>query len=93
MDTKYFFHFMRINLPEVPVTEEQALEIGEDFKKFLQNRFKGKEDRLEKMWDINPIKAAMNFDHPLMVNGYDPAFVLLFGEYVKEEAEKASKES
>jgi len=88
MDLQYFPHFIRKNFPEVPGTNEQFIEIGKEFKAYLEETFKGKEDKLVAIWDISPLKVIMNSDHPLKVNGYEPALLIhwdLFIQKMKNE--------
>jgi hypothetical protein len=89
MDLRYFPHFIRKNFPEVPGTNEQFIEIGKEFKDYLIEIFKGKEDKLESIWDISPMNVIMNENHPLRVNGYDPVLLIhwdLFIQKMKEES-------
>lgn len=88
MDTQYFPHFIRANFEKIPGTNEQFIQIGKDFKKYLLETFKGKEDKLNEIWDISPMKVILAQDHPLKVNGYEPVLVYhftLFIEKMKEE--------
>jgi len=55
MDTQYFPHFIRKNYPKIEGDNKDFIEIGEDFKKYLLETFKGKEDKLEKIWNISII--------------------------------------
>jgi hypothetical protein len=89
MKTEFFPAFMRINYPDIEITNEEAIEIGNEFKRYLLEKFKGEEYKLEKWWDIEPIKVILNKEHPLKVNGYEPALILHFGEFVKQNAEAA----
>jgi hypothetical protein len=84
MDVQYFPHFIRKNFPEAPGTNEQLIEIGKEFKAYLEETFKGKEDKLVEIWNISPMKVIMNSEHPLKVNGYDPVFVFHFTEFVEK---------
>ena len=84
METQYFLHFIRKNFPDVKVTNEEAEEIGKEFKKYLLEVFKGKEKKLEKIWNISPMKVIMESDHPLKVNGYEPALLIHFDLFVQK---------
>jgi len=88
MDLQYFPHFIRKNFPDAPGTNEQLIEIGKEFKAYLLETFKGKEDKLEAIWDISPMKVIMNSYHPFKVNGYEPALLIhwdLFIQKMKKE--------
>lgn len=89
MNLQYFPHFIRKNYPDFEITNEAAIEIGEGFKSYLQDKYKGREDKLEKAWDISPIKVIMNDGHPFKTNGYEHALVIHFMDYIKLEAAKA----
>jgi hypothetical protein len=85
MNTEYFPDFIRINYPHLEITDEQCIVIGEEFKKYLPEKFKHEESKLENFWDINPIRIIMNVDHPLKVSGYEPALILHFQEFIKKQ--------
>lgn len=84
---------MRANFPEIKNESNEALlEVGQAFTKYLQDKFRGKEDTLKKISDIDPktvVWRLINKD-PFAVNGYDPVLVLHFTQFVKEvmQAEK-----
>ena len=66
MDLQYFPHFIRKNYPEIAdITNEEINEIGLQFKEYLKEIYKGEQDKLDKVWDISPMKVVMNAEHPL----------------------------
>jgi len=83
MDLEFFPHFIRINFPNINLTNEEAIEIGKEFKKYLIDKFKDKSEILEKIWDINLIRVIMDQNNPLKINGYNPALVLHFTQFVE----------
>ena len=91
MDTQFFPHFIRRNYPKIDGTNEDFIEIGTEFKKYLLQTFKGKEDKLEKIWNISPMKVIMESDHPFKVNGYEPALIIHFDLFVQKMKEKITK--
>lgn len=84
MDLQYFPHFIRKNFPEVPGTNEEFIEIGKEFKAYLEETFKGKEAKLVEIWDISPMKVIRDDGKMFKVNGYDPVFVFHFTEFVEK---------
>lgn len=95
MNLEYFPHFMKINYPEVAkeATEEDYVEIGQGFKEYLERTFKGKEDKLAPIWDIDAKTVIMNQvnKNPFMVNGYNPGLIIHFDMYVKEQIKKSQE--
>jgi len=84
MDLNYFPHFIRKNFPEVPGTNEQFIEIGKEFKAYLLETYKGKEDKLEKVWDISPMNVIKNDGAPFRVNGYEPALLVHWSLFIEK---------
>ena len=88
MDLQYFPHFIRKNYPEIAdITNEEINEIGLQFKEYIKEVYKDSQDKLDKIWDISPMKVIMNSEHPLKTNGYEPALIIHFGNYVKKASE------
>lgn len=92
METKYFSVFIRTLYKNIEISNKQCLALGEEFKKYLEEKMKGKEKTLEKIWDISPLTIIMNQKHPFKVNGYDPAFVFHFTNFTEENVKKAEDE-
>lgn len=84
MDVQYFPHFIRKNFPGVPGTNEQFIEIGEEFKTYLLEVYKGKEDKLEEVWDISPMTVIKNDGRPFKVNGYEPALFIHWDNFIEK---------
>lgn len=82
MKTEYFPHFLRCQYPGIDISNEEAFEIGNEFKQYLVDK-KLKPDILEKIWDISPLTIIKNLHHPLKIKGYDPAFVLHFTQFAE----------
>ena len=93
MDTQWFPHFLRKNYPKIEVTNEEAIEIGEEFKEYLQEVFKDEESKLNEIWDISPKKVIFNQDHPFKVNGYDPVLIIHFDLFVQKMKKQIQEES
>ncbi len=87
MNLEFFPHFIRANYPEISdVSNEDLMEIGKDFKSYLIEKFKDKEDKLEPIWDIDAKTVIMNqvSKDPFMVNGYNPGLIIHFGDFVEK---------
>jgi hypothetical protein len=69
----------------VELSNEELAEVGKGFKEYLEEVFKGKEDKLEPIWNIDPqriIPAQVNRE-PFRMNGYHPALLIHFSHFVK----------
>lgn len=91
MDLQYFPHFIRKNFPEVPGTNEQFIEIGEEFKAYLEETFKGKEDKLVDIWDISPLAVIGNSEAPFKINGYHPALIIHWHAFIEKMQKEIDK--
>ena len=90
MNLEYFPQFFRYNYPDVDADNESIVEIGVAFKKYLEDKFKDSMDKLEGISDIDPRTVIENQMSPtaFSVNGYHPALVIHFGNFVKEQIKK-----
>lgn len=96
MNTEYFPHFVKVNYPHVKHESNDSLvELGDVFKTYLKNKFAGKMDKLIPIWDIDPKTVVMNQinKEPFTVNGYHPALILHFTDFVNEMKKEALKEN
>lgn len=91
MELKYFQNFFRANYPneynyheDVDAVNEALAEVGIEFKKYLEKKFKGKQEKLNSIWGISPIDVIPNMHHPFYTNGYNPALIILFDEFCSE---------
>ena len=95
MNTQYFPHFCRANFPETQnESNELLIEMGNHFKEYLEDKFKDNMDKLEPIWNIDPMKVIMQMGHPFKTNGYHPALLIHFSQFVekiKKEAENQSE--
>ena len=85
MKTEFFPNFLRAQYPHVDIENKEAIEIGEKFKQYLKEKFKGEEEKLNTIWNISPIKIIINMNHPLKMKGYEPAFIYHFTEFIEKE--------
>ena len=81
-----FRFFFRKNFPNTEATNEEVDEINVEFSKYLRN--KCNETQLANFMPKNEMEVFLNQEHPLKTNGFDPAFVLHFIQFVEIEAKK-----
>jgi len=89
METEFFPHFIRMNYPSMG-NEKNVLLIafGEEFKTYLENKFEGQMEKLAPIWDINPKTVIMKVGHPFRHNGYHPALLLHFTDFISQMVEE-----
>lgn len=93
MNLEHFPLFLRVFYSHLDLPFEDVQDIGMGFKTYLEKLFEDKMDKLEPIWDIEPLTIVINMENPIRMSGYHPALVLHFTEYVKIEAEKFLKEN
>jgi hypothetical protein len=85
MDLKIFRFFIRKNYSEfsetLQLTNYDLDELGKSFNEYLE---KLPIELVEKITPKNEIEVIMNIDHPLKMNGFHPALLLHFNEYINE---------
>jgi hypothetical protein len=96
MDLQYFPHFIRKNFPYSQISKKDMIKIGEDFKIYLLETFKGKEDLLEKIWDISPLsilRNSFNMDifNPKTINGFNPMLLHHFNKFFEKTVKEDEK--
>ncbi len=97
MNLEYFPHFIRKNYPALRNEQnELLLELGAEFKKYLEVVFKENMDKLAPIWNIDARDVIMNQVNktPFMMNGYHSALIIHFGNFIdkmKREAEEEIK--
>lgn len=91
MNVQYFPTFIRMNYPGLRgESNDLLIELGREFKAYLEGVFKGELKKLEPIWDIELASVAWRqMWDPFCMNGYDPVFILHFGEFI----EKMKKEN
>ena len=92
MNLEYFPQFIRANYPVIAnESNEDLIEIGTEFKKYLEDKFKDNSDKLTSIWNIDGHTVVMNQvrKEPFNVNGYHPALIIHFGDFI----EKMNKEA
>lgn len=84
MNTEYFPIFISAIYPKVHIDRLDAIELGNQFKKYLIDKFKDKPNNLEIFWNIDFINVVSCLDHPTRIKGYHPALILHFNNFIKE---------
>lgn len=94
MNVYCFPTFIRVNYPELRKHSNAVLiALGTEFKSYLEGVFKGQMKEREKVWDIELGSVAWRkMSDPFSINGYDPIFVLHFGEFCKKMKEQVLEE-
>ncbi len=84
--TDTFRYFIRKNFPEIgQISNEDIDEIGIEFHKHLDSILN--EEQKEKILPKSAMDIVMNSEHPFKTNGFEPAYVLHFTQWVKEQQE------
>lgn len=87
MNLEHFPNFIRANYPMIAnESNDTLIEFGEEFKKYLEEKFVNAKEKLEPIWDIDPktvIMAQVNND-PFKMNGYHPALFIHLNEFVQK---------
>lgn len=84
MELKIFRFFIRKNYPEfseLNLSNDDLDELGKSFNEYLDNLSKEIQERILPKSEIDII---INSDHPLKINGFHPALLLHFNEYINE---------
>lgn len=90
----WFPHFVRINFPRAANSPNvEIIAIGREFEKYMDDNFDS--DLLGRIWPKSISQIILQLDHPLKTNGYEPALVLHFIQWIEkqiknQEAEQAS---
>jgi hypothetical protein len=81
-----FRYFIRKNFSEIgEISNEDIDEIGIEFHKYLDSKLN--DDQKAKILPKSAIDVIMNSDHPLKTNGFEPAYMLHFTQWTKEQSE------
>ncbi len=91
MNLQYFPNFVRLNLKEVESSNEELNEVGVEFKKYLEKIFEGKMEKLEEIWNIDPMNVIPKIGHPFYTNGYNSVLVYHFTDFLKKMFEETQK--
>lgn len=82
-----FRYFIRKNFPEIggELSNKDIDEIGVEFHKHLDGKLS--EEQKERILPKNAMDVIINSGHPFKTNGFEPAYILHFTEWVKEQSE------
>lgn len=85
MNTEHFPYFCRANFSYLRNEPNDILiELGEHFKLYLEDIFVNSMDKLEPIWCINPTKVILQLGNPMRENGYHPALLLHFSNFIEK---------
>jgi len=82
-----FRYFIRKNFSNFTneITNEQIDEIGIEFHTYLDGKLNDLQK--ERILPKSAVDVIMNANHPLKTNGFEPAYVLHFTQWAKEQSE------
>ncbi len=84
---RYFFRLnFKVDNGNISASNEELDEINKLFSEHLRN--KCTLEQLNRFVPKSEIEVIMNKEHPLKMNGFDPAFCLHFTMFVEEERKK-----
>lgn len=93
MNTFYFPAFIRISFSGEGITSESndlLITLGNEFKSYLQNIFKGDMKKLENIWDIEPMAVVKRkMSDPFAIKGYHPALIIHFCDFMEKMKKQA----
>ena len=90
--TDTFRYFIRKNFSEFgEISNEVIDEIGIEFHKHLDGKLN--EEQKEKILPKSAMDIIINSEHPFKTNGFEPAYVLHFTQWLKEHLEQQEKHS
>lgn len=95
MNLEYFPAFIRMNYPELRgYSNKTLIDLGKEFKDYLHEVFKDDLKKGEAIWDIDvhTIVKSQLFD-PFSINGYHPALIIHFGEFIERMKNDILKQS
>lgn len=81
-----FRYFIRKNFPSINgvLSNKDIDAIGIEFNKYLDSKLN--EEQKERILPKNAMEVIINSDHPLKVNGFDPAYILHFRQWIKKQS-------
>jgi flagellar biosynthesis protein FliP len=80
---RLFYFFIRKNFPEANATNEEIDEINKAFSEYLIN--KCTQEQLNNFMPKSEADVIFNTEHPFRMNGFHPAFVYHYSEFVQQQ--------
>ena len=82
-----FRFFIRINFPDFgsKISNDDIDELGILFHKHLDSKLT--EEQKQKILPKDSMTVIMQMEHPLKTNGFEPAYVLHFTLWIREQSE------
>jgi hypothetical protein len=96
MNVSYFPAFIRISFQGEGITTQSnalLITLGNEFKTYLKEKYKGDMKKLEDVWDIEPVSVVKRqmFD-PFGIKGYHPALIIHFCDFMEKMKKQALKQ-
>ena len=76
-----FRFFIRKNWKHNDLSNDELDDLGEEFEKYLNEKLS--KDAWDKIVPKDPQEVIRDMDHPLKENGFHPAFMLHFMDFLK----------
>ena len=86
-----FRYFLRKNYKDIEISNEECDGIGQEFDEYLRC-LNLTEEQKRNILPKNTFDVILNADHPLRTNGFPPAYVLHFAQFIEQQKEKALAE-
>ena len=90
--TDVFRFFIRKSFPEIgnKLSNEEIDGMGVVFHEHLDSKLS--DEQKEKVLPKSATEVIMKIGHPFTTNGFEPAYVLHFTQWIKEQLEEMKKE-
>ena len=85
-----FRYFIRINFSKVLIKNKECDEIHLAFSRYL--RVKCTDQQLSNFLPKSEVEVMLGKDHPLNMNGFHPAFMFHFTEFIDEQKKLIEEE-
>lgn len=83
-----FRYFLRKEYKDIEITNEECDELNVEFHKYLTD-LKLSEKQKENIIPKGEIDIIINSNNPLTINGFSPAYVYHFNEFVRKMRDEA----
>jgi hypothetical protein len=96
MNVAYFPAFIRMSFQGEGITTQSnalLITLGDEFKIYLKEKYKGDIKKLEDIWNIEPIAVVRRqMSDPFAMKGYHPALLLHFCDFMEKMKKQALKQ-
>lgn len=83
MNLHYFPTFLRSIFPDlVKESDGYLIQIGDDFKRFIVDKFKGTDNQLKEILNIDPWYVTLKIGEPFRLKGYHPGLLRFLCDFL-----------